>query len=108
MMKETIYQFLQTIPAGKVISYKTLADYFGTSPRAIGKIMNSNRDPESFPCYKVVKNNGELWWFNKWVSEKIKRLEADHVLIIDNRIPADYFRHPDNQRLKKTRKWLCT
>jgi methylated-DNA-[protein]-cysteine S-methyltransferase len=64
MMKEAIYQFLQTIPAGKVISYKTLADYFETSPRAIGKIMNSNHDPETFPCYKVVKSNGEAGGYN--------------------------------------------
>jgi O6-methylguanine-DNA--protein-cysteine methyltransferase len=39
-MYKKIYQFLRRIPKGKVISYKTLADFFCTSPRAIGKIMN--------------------------------------------------------------------
>lgn len=59
-MHEQIYQFLRKIPKGKVISYKTLAEQFSTSPRAIGKIMKCNKDPERFPCYKVIKSNGEL------------------------------------------------
>jgi O-6-methylguanine DNA methyltransferase len=59
-MNQAIYQFLKRIPEGRVISYKTIAEYFGTSPRAIGKIMHSNKEPERFPCYKVVRSDGEL------------------------------------------------
>lgn len=59
-MKQAIYQFLKKIPQGKVISYKTMAEYFDTSPRAIGKIMHSNKESENFPCYKVVRSDGKL------------------------------------------------
>lgn len=51
---------LRKIPKGKVVSYKTMAEYFSTSPRAIGKIMNCNNDPETFPCYKVVRSDGQI------------------------------------------------
>lgn len=63
-MKDKIYRFLQSIPKGKVISYKTLAEYFSTSPRAIGKIMNCNSDPDRYPCYKVVKSDGHIGGYN--------------------------------------------
>ncbi|MEI6773547.1 MAG: MGMT family protein [bacterium] len=59
-MKQIIYQFLKRIPKGKVVSYKTIAECFGTSPRAIGKIMNSNKDPDTFPCYKVIRSDGDI------------------------------------------------
>ena len=59
-MNQQIYQFLREIPKEKIVSYKTLAEYFGTSPRAIGKIMNNNSQPNDFPCYKVIKSNGEI------------------------------------------------
>lgn len=60
IMKETIYQFLKSIPQGKVISYKTMAEYFGTSARAIGQIMKNNKEADKFSCYKVVKSDGKL------------------------------------------------
>lgn len=100
-MNEKIYIFLQKIPKGKVISYKALAEYFSTSARAIGKIMSGNTHPEIFPCYKVVKSNGELWWYNWGIEEKIKRLIADWIIIIKGIIPAKDFRYPPQLKTKK-------
>ncbi len=103
-MKQNIYQFLNKIPKGKVISYKILAEYFNTSPRAIGKIMKNNKEPDRFPCYKVIRCDGYIWGYNWWVEEKIKRLTADTINIINNKISTEYFRYPKNPSLKKKKK----
>lgn len=103
-MKKLIYQFLKTIPKGKVISYKTLAEYFSTSPRAIGRIMKSNQETERFPCYKVIRSDGQIWGYNWWTEEKIKRLNADNIHQIDNKVSDIYFRYPKNPSLKKREK----
>jgi O6-methylguanine-DNA--protein-cysteine methyltransferase len=60
MNQITIYQFLQSIPHGKVVSYKTIADKFHIHPRTVGIIMGKNQEPDKYPCYKVVASDGKL------------------------------------------------
>lgn len=52
-----VYQFLQTIPKGRVVTYKTIADKFSIHPRYVGRILHINQDPETYPCYKVIKSD---------------------------------------------------
>ena len=58
--KQKIYQFLTTIPKGKVVSYKTIADKFHIHPRTVGIIMRQNQNPDQYPCYKVLSENGDI------------------------------------------------
>ncbi len=51
---------LNKIPHGKVVTYKELARAAGTSARGAASVLAHNKEPERYPCYKVVASNGEL------------------------------------------------
>ncbi len=61
-MKEKVYEFLTTIPKGKVVTYGRIAEYLGDKrlSRVVGNILHNNPDEEKYPCYKVVDRNGNL------------------------------------------------
>ena len=59
-VSQNILEFLQTIPRGKVVTYKSLADRFDVHPRKIAMVMKHNKKPDIYPCYKVIKTSGEL------------------------------------------------
>lgn len=56
-IRQQVLEFLTTIPHGKVVSYKTIADKFGTHPRAIARYMATNQEPEKYPCCRVVAHD---------------------------------------------------
>ena len=78
---QAVLSFLQTIPKGKVTTYKALAEQFNTHPRAIASIMRGNKEPEVYPCYKVVAADGSISGYSgeNGVEGKIKRLKKDGV-----------------------------
>lgn len=61
-MKEKVYAFLKTIPAGKVATYGQIAAHLGNKnlSRAVGNILHKNPDPEHFPCHRVVNSKGRV------------------------------------------------
>lgn len=61
-MKEKVYEFLRTIPKGKVVTYGQIAEHLGSKrlSRAVGSILHANPDKDRYPCYKVVDCNGRL------------------------------------------------
>lgn len=81
-----IYKFLQSIPKGKVVSYKFLAQKFDIHPRYVGKILHQNKYPDKYPCYKVIKSDRTLGWYNGGIDIKIKKLEADGIYLYKNKI----------------------
>lgn len=89
-MHTEIYKFLQQIPKWKVTTYKVIADKFDTHPRAVWKIMNINQDPITYPCYKVIRSNGEIWWYEPGCDAKIKKLEADGIKIVNWKIDKKF------------------
>lgn len=84
---------LRKIPKDKVVSYKELAIMCKTSPRAIGRIMKYNPNPREYPCYKVVKNNGEVGSYSggEGSKTKIHLLRKDGVKIINGKVNKKYF-----------------
>ncbi len=90
-IKLQIYQFLQTIPKWKVVSYKIIADKFGIHPRYVGRIMNQNQGPDIYPCYKVIQSDWKLWWYGFGCEDKIRRLKKDGIEIIDGKVDERYF-----------------
>ena len=88
-----ILKFLQTIPKGKVASYKIIADKFGVHPRKIASVMRYNKEPWTYPCYKVVADSGKISGYNteRWVSEKVEKLLSDGIEIKNNSIEKKYF-----------------
>lgn len=91
-MKQKVLEYLQTIPKWKVTTYKNLAKIFEVHPRKIAMIMKYNKEPEKYPCYKVIASSGKISGYNteKWVSEKIEKLENDWILIIDWKISEEF------------------
>ena len=81
-------ELLKVIPRGKVTTYASLARAAGSpkAVRAVGNAMHCNSDPDGFPCYKVVKSNGELGGYALGLDEKIKRLKKDGIEIKNGRI----------------------
>ncbi len=84
--KLEVLQFLTTLPRAKVTTYKALAQKFNTHPRAIATYMRTNKELDTYPCYKVVATNRGLSWYVLGLEEKQRRLEKDGIRIQDGKV----------------------
>ena len=95
-MKEKVFEFLLTIPKGKVVTYGQIAEYLGNKKlvRAVGNILHKNPDETKYPCYKVVDSKGKLsksFAFGGIEKQKAK-LEKDGVTVINYRVNLDKYK----------------
>ncbi len=74
------------IPKGKVSTYGRLAKKLNSGPRAVGQALNKNTDPQ-VPCHRVVMSDGSIGGFNSGVKNKITKLSAEGILVVDGRVP---------------------
>jgi methylated-DNA-[protein]-cysteine S-methyltransferase len=59
--QESVYAALQTIPAGFVTTYGTIAKLVGCrSSQAVGQALRNNPFAPEVPCHRVVRNGGSL------------------------------------------------
>lgn len=75
--QQKVWQALQKIPTGKLVTYGDLAKQLNTSPRAIGNACRSNPIPIIIPCHRVVaqndlggysgKQHGKMMNIKKWL-----------------------------------------
>ena len=59
---ERVYEFIKTVPKGKVVTYGMVAFYIG-APRAarqVGNALHRNPTPVIVPCHRVVNRAGRL------------------------------------------------
>lgn len=89
-MKQKVYDYLLTIPAGKVVTYGQIAEYLGDNnlARVVGNILHNNPDEEKYPCYKVVNAKGELaehFAFGGREGQK-RKLEAEGIVVEGNKV----------------------
>lgn len=89
-LNQKVYNFLTTIPKWKVATYKYIATKFNSHPRAIWKILNSNKDPDKFPCYKVVWFDWKLTWYALWLDKKRQLLTQDWIEIKNWKVLEKY------------------
>ena len=61
-INEKVYEFIKTIPKGKVATYGQVAEHLGNKylARAVGNTLHKNSDPANIPCHRVVNSKGEL------------------------------------------------
>ena len=95
-MKEKVFEFLLTIPKGKVVTYGQIAEYLGNKKlaRTVGNILHRNPDETKYPCYKVVDSKGNLsvhFAFGGIEKQKAK-LEKDGVIVINYRVNLDKYK----------------
>ena len=87
-MTTKVYEYLRTIPEGKVVTYGQIACYLGNKhlARVVGNILHKNPDPKSIPCHRVVNSKGELskaYAFGGLESQRIK-LEKEGIIFKQN------------------------
>lgn len=89
-MKQKVYEFLCTIPAGKVVTYGQIAEFLGNKKlsRVVGNILHVNPQPDVYPCFKVVNAQGRLaeHFGCGGLQEQKRRLEADGIEVIHNKV----------------------
>lgn len=89
-MKEKVFEYLKTIPKGKVVTYGDIANYLGNKnlSRVVGNILHKNPNPNKYPCYKVVTSKGRL--SNNFafggIDEQKQRLEKDGIEVINYKV----------------------
>jgi O-6-methylguanine DNA methyltransferase len=62
-LKTKIFEYLKTLKKGELTTYKKLSEKFNSHPRAVARILASNKD-KNVPCYKVIYSNGKLGGYN--------------------------------------------
>lgn len=94
-MKEKVYEFLRTIPKGKVVTYGQIAEYLGNKrlSRVVGNILHSNPDKDKYPCYKVVDRNGKLSEHYAFggIEKQKDRLEEEGIAVIDYKVDLEKY-----------------
>jgi len=60
-LTEKVYEYISTIPPGKVTTYGDIGKKLGTKAyRGIGQILHRNPDWPKVPCHRVVMKDGSL------------------------------------------------
>jgi methylated-DNA-[protein]-cysteine S-methyltransferase len=91
-LAKKVYSLLDTVPRGKVTTYKALALASETKAyRAIGQIMKINPNAPATPCHRVVASNGSLGGFmgkvdRTTLQKKIDLLKKEGVIVKNNKI----------------------
>jgi methylated-DNA-[protein]-cysteine S-methyltransferase len=99
---EKVYDITRQIPAGKVTTYRALANALNTKAyRAVGNAMNKN--PYSYlsnspilkkvPCHRVINSSGKLGGFATGLKNKIKLLKEEGVEIKDDIIDLKVYEY---------------
>lgn len=87
-----ILEKLLEIPKEKVTTYKILANIFNVHPRKIASVMKYNKNPDIYPCYKVISENWNINWYSwpNWINSKINMLKSDWIVITNWRIGKEF------------------
>ncbi len=96
-MQEKVYKYLMTIPKGKVVTYKQIAEYLGNArlARVVGNILHNNPNELKYPCYKVVNSKGKLasnYAFGGIQKQK-EKLESENIEVINNRVDLKKYKY---------------
>jgi O6-methylguanine-DNA--protein-cysteine methyltransferase len=57
---QRVYSLLKSIPGGKVTTYGAIGKKLCINPRFVGRILSENGHPKEYPCYKVIRSDGNL------------------------------------------------
>ena len=92
-LREKVLDYLLTIPAGKVTTYKAIGEVFEVHPRRVGQVIKTNMIPEHYPCYKVMEREDKIGFYNGLggIPGKVQRMKDDGVEVIKGKIDAKYF-----------------
>ena len=80
-----VWKYLKTIPKGKVITYKQLANAI-KMPKAVRAVANAcakNPYAPKIPCHRVIRSDGGLGGYSGpgGIRKKIKLLRSEKAII---------------------------
>lgn len=84
--KERVYHVVSQIPKGSVMTYKEVAKTIGSpqASRAVGNILNKNRDFKNIPCHRVVRSDGYIGGYVSGIHTKKELLLSEGIKIKGN------------------------
>jgi methylated-DNA-[protein]-cysteine S-methyltransferase len=95
-----VYDFVRSVPAGKVTTYGTVARVLGKgTARAVGTALSKNPFAPEVPCHRVVRADGSLGGFNGHTEgpemDRKRSMLAEEKVIFrkDGRVAAESFAH---------------
>ncbi len=78
---QEVYGVIASIPKGKTMSYKAVAEALGNKAfRAVGRALGANPTPFLIPCHRVVRDDGSLGGFRDGLLVKQELLALDSEL----------------------------
>ena len=87
LIKEQVFEYLRTVPRGKVVTYGQIAEHFGDkkAARAVGNMLHQNPDMLLYPCYKVVNSKGRLSknYVFGGIDKQRELLEQEGIKVVD-------------------------
>eukprot|EP01080_Neovahlkampfia_damariscottae_P011890 gene11890-5217_t len=90
--RQRVYDALKKVPAGKVTTYKDLAEHLGGKGyRVVGTALKKNPYAPVVPCHRVIKSNGHIGLFQTGTDKKIELLKKEGIEIIDGKIDLKKF-----------------
>lgn len=84
ILQEQVFEFVKTIPAGKVVTYGQIAEHFGNKnlARMIGNVLHKNPDPVNVPCHRIVNRKGEVADNYAFGGAKMQRIKLEEEGIV--------------------------
>ncbi|UCG95332.1 MAG: MGMT family protein, partial [archaeon] len=60
----------------------------GIHPRAVGMVLAANREPEKYPCYRIVRSDGSIGGYSGTggVKKKVQLLKKDGIEIRNGKV----------------------
>lgn len=96
-IKYRVYQYLLTIPKGRVVTYGQVAEAIGGKryARIVGNALHGNEHPDVYPCFRVVNSKGELaknFGTPGGIDDQRRRLEQDGIEVVGYRVDLKRYR----------------
>lgn len=86
--KEKVFSAVNMIPKGETMTYGKVAEIAGNSmaARAVGNILNKNKNLIIVPCHRVVRSDGRVGGYAGGTKKKIKLLKSEGLEIKSGKI----------------------
>lgn len=97
MFSEKVYALCQSVPQGKVTTYKAIALKLGIKGyQAVGQALRCNPYAPKVPCHRVIASSGSMGGFKgknegKAINEKIALLKKEGVDIVEGKVDLEKY-----------------
>lgn len=89
--QERVWQLIGQVPAGKVTTYKAVAQALGSRAyRAVGLALHRNPHAPVVPCHRVIASDLSLGGFAYGVAQKRALLLAEGVKMAGDKVLPEY------------------